>query len=911
MNSEESPNTQFLQSGKLMLSLMAVFAGVTAIFYLGVFFATGFWQAMVGAVLMILAAATVPLAYWGYKNSKVTLTTVVIMLDVILGYGSNELIWDGLLFYHIVGGTLLILMIQNLLLPRRYGLWMITVAVYNTYVLLVNQFEPIERVGSSQLPILLPYAIGANILMVAALIGVTLYVSLRRTIRIRLRIYFALLALVPLVISGTVSSYLAAQSARDGAVSHLESAVAINQAQLISWLDTVVTNLSQAIPAYETSQIVYTLSNQGPNPSLTIFRTQVGANFRRILNDSQKNGAGEYESIFLMNTKGTVIFSTDPALMWSSKEQEDYFKVGLTQVILSTPYISPATEKATTIVALPILDESQATVGVVAAQLNFNQISAILQSYTGLGSSGEVFLLGADRLLLTPTRYGLSIGSTYPALEPATDPIGPALAQKGDGQVNYVSYQNVPVLAAYHYIPNLQVLIMAQQDVSEALLTTIQTTLINVGVIIFSLILAFVVAWYASNRITIPIGRLTTIARANASGNLTMRAEIEQDDEIGALAEVFNQMTDQLRQQMNSLEERVSARTDDLERRSTQIQVAAEIARDASSSREMDVLLNRAVELVRERFKFYHAGIFLTDARGEYAVLQAATGEAGRIMLENGHRLKLGSEGMVGDVAARGHARIALDVGEDAAHFKNPLLPETRSEMTLPLKVGENIIGVLDVQSVEETAFTQEDVIILQTMADQLAVAIENARLFRESQESLRQVETLYSDYSQQSWQQIIEATNLQGYQFDIEGLQPLNRRGYDLFEPDDNFDQVDKTALDAAAIAIPLRVRGQKIGVLKVWPNPDKPLEDHRLLLNALGERISQALESARLYQESQVRAASEELVGSITSHMRATLDIDTVLQTAVREIRQALNLEEVSVQLGFEETSDHLPTR
>jgi len=173
------------------------------------------------------------------------------------------------------------------------------------------------------------------------------------------------------------------------------------------------------------------------------------------------------------------------------------------------------------------------------------------------------------------------------------------------------------------------------------------------------------------------------------------------------------------------LEQRVQERTRDLERQSVQLRVAAEVARDATSARELNDLLNRAANLVRERFGFYHAGIFLLDEQGEYAVLKAATGEAGSRMMERGHKLKVGETGLVGYATGTGQPRIALDVGADAVHFKNPLLPETRSEMALPFKVNGRVIGALDVQCIQEAAFDEDDVAILQTMADQLAVAIE------------------------------------------------------------------------------------------------------------------------------------------------------------------------------------------
>ena len=193
-----------------------------------------------------------------------------------------------------------------------------------------------------------------------------------------------------------------------------------------------------------------------------------------------------------------------------------------------------------------------------------------------------------------------------------------------------------------------------------------------------------------------------------------------------AIAVENAQLYRELRHHAEGLEQRVVERTGDLERRMVQLRVAAEVARDATTAQELEDLLYRAVNLVRDRFEFYHAGIFLLDERGEYAVLRAATGEVGRWMLADEHRLKVGEVGIVGHVTGSGQPRIALDVGADVVHFKNPLLPETRSEMALPLRVGERVIGALDVQSTQEAAFDEQDVAILQTMADQLAVAIEN-----------------------------------------------------------------------------------------------------------------------------------------------------------------------------------------
>jgi methyl-accepting chemotaxis protein len=186
----------------------------------------------------------------------------------------------------------------------------------------------------------------------------------------------------------------------------------------------------------------------------------------------------------------------------------------------------------------------------------------------------------------------------------------------------------------------------------------------------------------------------------------------------------------------------LSVRSRDLERRSVQLQAAAEVSRTAISVRDLDALLSQVTHLISKQFGFYHVGIFLLDESEEYALLQAANSEGGQRMLEKEHRLKVGEQGIVGYVTNVGEPRIVLDVGTDAVHFNNPLLSETRSEMALPLKLGGQVIGALDVQSREEGAFDEEDATVLQTMADQLAIAIENARLLQETRQTVHELST-------------------------------------------------------------------------------------------------------------------------------------------------------------------------
>jgi PAS domain S-box-containing protein len=178
-----------------------------------------------------------------------------------------------------------------------------------------------------------------------------------------------------------------------------------------------------------------------------------------------------------------------------------------------------------------------------------------------------------------------------------------------------------------------------------------------------------------------------------------------------------------------------------IERRAVQLQVAAEIARDATDTLDLDHLLRRTVESVRQRFGYYHAAVFLVDESGQYAVLRAAAGPSSEAMLSQGHRLQIGKQGIVGYVTDNGESRVALDVAEDTVHFKNPVLQQTRSEIAIPLKSGSRIIGALDVQSEEDHAFDLADITILQTLSDLLAVAIDKANLHAEVQSHAAELE--------------------------------------------------------------------------------------------------------------------------------------------------------------------------
>ena len=419
---------------------------------------------------------------------------------------------------------------------------------------------------------------------------------------------------------------------------------------------------------------------------------------------------------------------------------------------------------------------------------------------------------------------------------------------------------------------------------------------LSLAVIAIAVLFTFGSIWVARRSILLPIRKLTNdirqMTQARSVTSLPPITPLEQNDEIGDLSRAVSQMADWLRESYETLEKQVEERTRGLQRRRVQIEMAAQIARDIAAMRDLETLLYRSVKLIRDRFNFYHAGIFLSDQREEYAVLRAATGEAGREMLARSYKLKIGQTGLVGHVAQSGESRVASDVELDEVYFKNPLLRETQSEAALPLKVAGQVIGVLDVQSQEPAAFDEESITTLQIMADQLAIAIQNAHLLQESQESLKELETTYGRINRQAWERFISGSRVVGYVFDGVSANPILR--------DQEKPEKGSRGATGSPFSIPLRVRGELIGTLDVW-SQDADLSDADVYqLATISNRISQILESTRLLQEAQRLAWREQQVNTIATQVRNSINLETILQNTIRELGKSLGATRVFIQVG-----------
>jgi GAF domain-containing protein len=348
------------------------------------------------------------------------------------------------------------------------------------------------------------------------------------------------------------------------------------------------------------------------------------------------------------------------------------------------------------------------------------------------------------------------------------------------------------------------------------------------------------------------------------------------------VAEQFQSALGFLSKDRADLEKRVEERTAGFLKKADQLRAASYIARQTTDIQELDTILKVVANLVTDQFGFYHTGILLMNEMGDEVVLVAASSEGGRRLVEKGYSLRVGGPGIVGYVSAQKKPRVALDVGTDAVFFNNPDLPMTRSEVVLPLLIRDRLLGVLDIQSDQPMAFNMEEIDVLQTLADQVAVAIENTRLLEEAQTALLQVEALTTVRTREAWSQKTREGNY-SYTYTPLGI------------------RAGKSNESEEALQIPITLRGQKIGAISVTRKDETPWNQmDRDLINEVAYQTGLAIDNVRLVEDATQRARQEQTVGELATRFSQSMDIDSLLQTAARELGQVADVAEVSVFIG-----------
>ncbi len=347
-----------------------------------------------------------------------------------------------------------------------------------------------------------------------------------------------------------------------------------------------------------------------------------------------------------------------------------------------------------------------------------------------------------------------------------------------------------------------------------------------------------------------------------------------------------------------------------------QLRATAQVGQAATSVLDLNELLIRTVDNIRASFGFYHVQVFLLDDDRRYADLAASTGEAGRELLRRNHRLAVGSQSIIGRTTLTGEPTLTIDTTGDPLHRKNDLLPETRSELALPLVVGDQLLGALDVQSTRPDAFAQEDIDSLQVMASQVSIAIRNAqlfegqkrasvenrRLFLEAETNLREIQRLNQRLTGGAWDEYVRTRKhgVLGVTFNngeldedagwTRSLTQAIKKGRPLVTQRDG----------RRVVTVPVELRGQILGAIEVELPADAPQSEVVETVQAVSSRLALNLDNARLFEDAQ-RAAQQELeVNTITARMQSITDVDELLRTTLSELARALNAGSASVRFG-----------
>ena len=390
---------------------------------------------------------------------------------------------------------------------------------------------------------------------------------------------------------------------------------------------------------------------------------------------------------------------------------------------------------------------------------------------------------------------------------------------------------------------------------------------------LLALILGAILAFFISRTVSVPLKELISTFKAIEAGDLSKRANVTATDEIAEVTMHFNSMVASIEELRGTLEKQVEDRT-------RLLKATNDLAKVSSSILDPDELLAKIINMFTDQFNYYYAAIYIIDPGEKWAELKEATGEAGKVLKQNHHRLELTGKSMVATSIREKSPRISQNTSDEKQRLENPLLPYTRSEVALPLIAGDRVLGALNVQSTKTADFGLEVIETMQNMAGQVAIALENAHLFQETQLRIAEMRTIQQQYLVEGW----SALSMR-----------KNEMEYSIGESNDTNTQ---------KFVAPINLRDQIIGQISVEGTGDWTIEQKNLI-DAVATQAAIALENARLVNESRQIATRERMLAEINSKIWASTTIDGVLQTAVKELGRRLDASSATIELKLDDES------
>lgn len=556
-----------------------------------------------------------------------------------------------------------------------------------------------------------------------------------RSLLARLVIYYLLLSVVTVSLVGFIAFIRAKETLQASVFERLNAVATLKADELNRWVNDQLRDVLfvAGLPIVQTQGEIL-LQQPAGSPAYQAAYQTLAENLNKII--AQKPGLQE---IFILDLEGTVIISTDLSHIGKSQASENYFQRGQNLIFLASSYIqnvyiSPTTNRPAMTIIVPFFNQAGQRLGLLAAHLYLERMNRIILNRTGLGQTGETYLVDSSYQFVSEARFRTQLFEFPQGVH--TQGIDSAL-QKQDGFDLYLNYEGAPVIGVYRWLPDREMALLAEMQEAEAFAPARALAQTIWGIGLASAIALGLGVYVLARQITRPILAITRTAAQVAAGDLTASVPELTQDEVGLLARTFNQMTNQLHTLYANLEELVKDRTHRLE-------LVATLGERFNAILDLDLLLLEIVNQIKQNFGYYHAQIFLIDKAGQNLVLAAATGMAEHPLQSSDKTIPLNSEmSLMARAARTGEIVNVPDVHLADDWLASPLLPHTASEIAVPIIIGDSVAGVLDVQEDTPASFDDSDANLFRSLANQIAIALNNARLFSHLQHTNHKLQTL------------------------------------------------------------------------------------------------------------------------------------------------------------------------
>ncbi len=812
------------------------------------------------------------------------------------------------------------------LLPTEHR-WAIALALVSSLVMLLPRtFQALPR-----LPVP-PLIVSSSYIILWSISAAYIFLLLGVFSQIGLRIKLALGMLMVSLISIVVIAFWVGNIAEKALRSRMETMLAGAAAQVAAQLDTHLSNNIDIVRSQAQLPLLraYLLGEKASDRQQGVTFLEIG----QTLLSFQARDA-HIVSYGLLNARGIVVADTVARNIGKDESSEDYFQKAMSGISNVSDLRYRGSPPALVLAfAAPVKDAHGRPIGVLRFWLSSVVIAEMIAANTELvAASSFAMVVDSNEILLGQGEYPYMVG--YFIREPAParlnalylskrllpgvpirvasleglveglEKLGeePLFSVRITEEEGVVSHQEWMTARRMSILPWM--VVYYQEEASFTRLLRAQQNQILMVSLILMATMSGVGILFARSIVT-PIQQLTEAAKRVQEGDLNVKVEIASRDESGLLAQAFQQMINNTRELLTNLEARVQERTAELAERSNYLQAVAEVGRLVFTLRDPQVLMAQVVEVVRARFGLYYVGLFEVDGSGEWAVLRAGSGEAGKAMLARGHRIRVGS-GMVGWSIAHNQPRIAQQAELDAVRLRTPELPETRSEAALPLRTHSGVIGALTIQSDRPHAFNPDNLAVFQILADLIASALENARLYADMQSALHSMEHIFSERVRRTLEEYFHVHKSLTYRSDGTQVWEDPLAWYPEMEEAIRLQQPVTGALTSYGqeqiypLAIPLILREQVVGAMRTYKPAEKgPWTAEEIeVINNIIEQIALTLEAAQLYEQSQQRATYERVLSEITTKVWSASGIEAILQTTVRELGRALNASEIEIAI------------